>query len=127
MGLLLQKRLEHIEEITDDDNTDRTDRDKRPSNFGFTALRSMISDGSESVVTAIMKESTVPSRAPLKKVPGNWDSTENVCVHRNADDGGEDDAKGIVAAENRLYNTFGNPVVDDRPWCPHRSGYRKDL
>ena len=35
------------------------------SSFGFTALRSMMSDGSESVVTAIMNESTVPSFAPL--------------------------------------------------------------
>lgn len=32
---------------------------------GFIALRNMTSDGRESVVTAIMKLSTVPSRAPL--------------------------------------------------------------
>ena len=36
-----------------------------PKSFGRTALRSMMIDGSESVVTAIMKERTVPSSAPL--------------------------------------------------------------
>ena len=36
-----------------------------PNSFGFTALRSIMMEGSESVVTAIIKESTVPSCAPL--------------------------------------------------------------
>lgn len=35
------------------------------SNFGFTALRSIIIDGKLNVVTAIIKARIVPSRAPL--------------------------------------------------------------
>ena len=34
--------------------------------FGLTARRSMIIDGSDSVVTAIMKERTTPSNAPFE-------------------------------------------------------------
>ena len=37
----------------------------RASSRGFTALRSMTREGNERVVTAIMKDSTVPSCAPL--------------------------------------------------------------
>ena len=37
-----------------------------PSSFGFTALRSIIIDGKDSVVTAIIKDSTTPSNAPLE-------------------------------------------------------------
>ena len=37
-----------------------------PSNFGFTALRSIISDGSESVVTPIINERTTPSNTPFE-------------------------------------------------------------
>jgi hypothetical protein len=36
-----------------------------PSNFGFTALRSIIIDGSDKVVMPIIKESTTPRSAPL--------------------------------------------------------------
>ena len=36
-----------------------------PRSFSFTAFRSMISDGRESVVTAIIKESTTPRSAPF--------------------------------------------------------------
>lgn len=36
------------------------------NSFGFTALRSMIIDGRDSVVTPIIKDSTVPNCAPLK-------------------------------------------------------------
>ena len=35
------------------------------SSLGLTALRSMIMEGRDSVVTAIMKDNTVPSCAPL--------------------------------------------------------------
>ena len=38
---------------------------KTPSSLGFTALRSITMDGSDSVVTPIMKDSTTPSCAPL--------------------------------------------------------------
>lgn len=38
-----------------------------PSSFGFTAFRSIIIDGSESVVTAIIKDRTVPSSAPFPR------------------------------------------------------------
>ena len=36
-----------------------------PKSLGFTALRSIIIDGRESVVTAIINESTTPSNAPF--------------------------------------------------------------
>ena len=36
------------------------------SSFGFTALRNMIIDGSDNVVTAIIKLRIVPNGAPLK-------------------------------------------------------------
>ena len=36
-----------------------------PSSFGFTALRSIIIDGRESVVTAIINDRTTPSKAPF--------------------------------------------------------------
>mgnify|MGYP006068019877 CR=1 FL=1 len=38
---------------------------KKANNFGFTALRSIISEGRDKVVTAIINDSTVPSCAPL--------------------------------------------------------------
>ena len=38
---------------------------KIPSNFGLTAFRNMITDGSESVVTPIIKDRTTPSCAPF--------------------------------------------------------------
>ena len=38
---------------------------KIPSSFGLTALRSIIIEGSESVVTPIIKERTTPSKAPF--------------------------------------------------------------
>lgn len=38
---------------------------KTPSNFGLTALRNIIIDGKDSVVTPIIKASTVPSCAPF--------------------------------------------------------------
>ena len=38
---------------------------KMQSSLGFTALRSIIMDGRDSVVTPIMNESTTPSSAPL--------------------------------------------------------------
>jgi hypothetical protein len=36
-----------------------------PSSLGFTAFRSIIIDGRDSVVTPIIKERTTPSRAPF--------------------------------------------------------------
>ena len=39
----------------------------RARSLGFTAFLSIISEGRERVVTAIMKESTTPSSAPLAK------------------------------------------------------------
>ena len=39
---------------------------KSASNLGFTAFRNMISEGRDSVVTAIIKLRTVPSCAPLE-------------------------------------------------------------
>ena len=38
---------------------------KIPSNFGLTAFRNMITDGSESVVTPIIKDRATPSCAPF--------------------------------------------------------------
>ena len=38
---------------------------KMPSSFGFTALRSIIIDGSDNVVTPIIKDRTTPSNAPF--------------------------------------------------------------
>ena len=38
---------------------------KIPSNFGLTAFRNMITDGSESVVTPIIKDRATPSCAPV--------------------------------------------------------------
>ena len=38
---------------------------KIPSSFGLTAFRNMIMDGSESVVTPIIKDRTTPSCAPF--------------------------------------------------------------
>ena len=38
---------------------------KIPSSFGFTALRSIIIDGRESVVTPIIKDKTTPNNAPF--------------------------------------------------------------
>ena len=38
---------------------------KMPSSFGFTALRSIIMDGRERVVTPIINDKTTPSNAPL--------------------------------------------------------------
>ena len=39
---------------------------KRPKSLGLTALLSIIIDGKERVVTAIIKESITPSCAPLE-------------------------------------------------------------
>ena len=41
---------------------------KIPSSLGFTALRSIIIDGRESVVTAIIKDNTTPSSAPFQSL-----------------------------------------------------------
>lgn len=38
---------------------------KAANSFGFTALRSIIIDGNDNVVTAIINDNTVPSCAPL--------------------------------------------------------------
>lgn len=38
---------------------------KIPSNFGLTALRSIIIDGRDNVVTPIIKDRTTPSNAPF--------------------------------------------------------------
>ena len=40
---------------------------KIPSNFGLTAFRNMITDGSESVVTPIIKDRTTPKAWFRKK------------------------------------------------------------
>lgn len=61
------------------------------NSFGLTALRSMIIEGRESVVTPIMKLSTVPSCAPL-------DSSAS--------------AMGIVPAQDALHLALRNPVVN---------------
>ena len=37
---------------------------KTPSNFGLTALRSIIIDGNDNVVTPIINANTTPSNAP---------------------------------------------------------------
>ena len=38
---------------------------KMPSSFGFTALRSIIIEGRDNVVTPIIKDKTTPRRAPF--------------------------------------------------------------
>lgn len=40
---------------------------KSPRSLGFTALRNIISDGKDSVVTPIINDKTVPSCAPLAR------------------------------------------------------------
>ena len=59
---LQQPGLEQIESISYGNDPRRTDGHKRPQQFGFTALPSMIMEGRLRVVTAaIIKLSTVPA------------------------------------------------------------------
>ena len=85
------------------------------SSLGFTALRSMIRDGRDKVVTAIIKERTVPSCAPLESSASATGMVpKNICVHGDTNDRSEDHAKRIVAAEYGFNPTFRYPVVDQR-------------
>ena len=57
---------------------------KIPSSFGFTAFRSMIMEGSESVVIAIIKDSTTPRGRPalVKPINSGMDEQEQKGRHR---------------------------------------------
>lgn len=88
---------------------------KMPSSFGFTALRSMIMEGRDSVVTPIIKDSTTPSRAPLgQQRLRNRNRAKDIRIHGDAGNGGDDHAKGIASSKNLHDKLFRNPVVDER-------------
>ena len=86
---------------------------KKPSNFGLTALRSIIMDGRESVVTPIMKLST-ELRTLGKQCFRNGDGSENVGVHRNTNHRCQNYPDRIAAPQHRYHLAFRNPVVNDR-------------
>ena len=73
-----------------------------PSSLGFTALRSMIIEGRLSVVTAIMGQDRTELRALGEQGLRHRDRTENVRIHRDAHQHGQDNAEGIAAAQNGL-------------------------
>ena len=63
-----------------------------PSSLGFTALRSMIIEGQDRTELRALGEQGLRHR----------DRTENVRIHRDAHQHGQDNAEGIAAAQNGL-------------------------
>ena len=82
-----------------------------PRSRGFTAFPSMTMDGKLKVVTAIMKLKMVPNWALPKRLC-HRDGPENIRVHGDAHQYGQNYAKGISASQGSLDPRLGDPVVD---------------
>ena len=99
---------------------------KTPSNFGLTALRNIIIDGKDSVVTPIIKASTVPSCAPFPSKASAMGIVPKISAYMGM--------PMMVAniTPNGLWlarhnPAFWNPVVNDSPDAYADENVRKDL
>ena len=99
---------------------------KTPSSFGFTALRSMTIDGRDSVVTPIIKASTVPSCAPLPSRASAMGIVPKMSAYMGMPMMvAKITPKGLWLTRHNP--AFGNPVVNDSPDAYADENVRKDL
>ncbi len=100
----------------------------RASSFGLIALRSIIMDGSDSAVTAIMKESITPSCAPLyHRASATGIRAEYIGVHGDSNCRGDNHAKRIILAESLHYPVLRYRIMDYGPYAHSDKDIRKYL
>jgi len=113
--LLNYQCLKSIEQITDNYDSNCTDSNKQSQQFGFIAFRNIIIEGSESVVTAIIKDKITPSCAPL----ANNASATGIVPNISAYIGTPINVANITQRDYcflvQLTPSFRNPVMNDRP------------
>ena len=105
--------MQEVEDVPYGDDASGADGGKDARSLGFTALRKRIRDGTDKVVTPIMKLRTAPSLVPLDSRASAMGMVPKMSAYiGDAHQGGQDHAKGVVAAQDAGHQVGRNPVVD---------------